>query len=225
MPVLAIPFLAGDLRPCLESIDMDVRLVVIDNSPTGETWDLVPDDAHVIDMPTNIGYTASVNLAIRSLPREPYWLIANHDIVLAPGDLSRLVRATESGDWGWVGLGDWSIFGLTAETVERVGFWDEHFYNYCSDADYERRCDLAGVRRGFITGETTHAGSAVINRYPQYARANRRSYPQEVAYYCEKWGVPAVRHPGGYETPFDAGGALAAGTEPDLSRLRRQAWD
>lgn len=220
-PVLVIPFLAGDLRSCLDSIDLPVRLVVIDNSPTGETWDLVPDDAHVIDMPTNIGYTASVNLAIRSMPREPFWLIANHDIVLAPGDLARLVEATD--EYGWVGVNDWAVFAITAECVERVGFWDEHFYNYASDADYERRCDLAGVRRGFITGDTRHASSAVINENKRYARANARSYPQEVAYYCAKWGVSAVRQPGGFPVPFD--GAVAPSDGPSLSRLRELAWD
>jgi len=221
-PVLAVPFLAGDLRPFLASIDIPVRLVVIDNSPTGETWDVVPDDAHVIDMPTNIGYTASVNLVIRSMPHEPFWIIANHDIELAPGDLARLVEATS--EYGWVGVNDWRIFALTADAVDRVGLWDEHFYNYCSDADYERRCDLAGVRRGHIQGETSHVGSAVIKGYKEYTRANRRSYPQEVAYYCDKWGVSAVRQPGGHDTPFGRGGALSEGTAPELSRLRELAW-
>ena len=222
-PVLAIPFLAGDLRPCLDSIDIPVRLVVIDNSPTGETWDVVPDDAHVIDMPTNIGYTASVNLVIRSMPHEPYWLIGNHDTVFAPGDLSRLIERTESGDVGWVGVNDWSIFGLTAAAVERVGFWDEHFFNYCSDADYELRCDLAGVRREVIQGESTHAGSAVIKGYPEYARANNQSYPLEVAYFERKWGVP-VRSAGGYATPFDSGDPVSRLSVPDLSHVRRLAW-
>jgi hypothetical protein len=224
VPVLAIPFLAGDLRPCLDSIDIPVRLIVIDNSPTDETWDVVPDDCHVIDMPGNIGYPASVNLVIKSLPDEPYWLFANHDVVFAPGDLSRLVGATESGEWGWVGVNDWRVFGLTSETVERVGLFDENFHPaYCEDADYERRCTLAGVRWGAIPGDTTHVGSAVIKGYPEYERGNRRSYPANVAYFREKWGTD-VRMPGGYETPFDSGAPLSAGTEPSLSRLRAQAW-
>jgi GT2 family glycosyltransferase len=218
-PVLAIPFLAGDLKPCLDSIDIDCRLVVIDNSPDGVAWDVVPSDAHVIDVPGNIGYTASVNLVIRTLPHEPYWLIANHDVVFAPGDLHGLARATESGDWGWVGVNDWRVFGLTAEAVLRVGLWDENFYNYCSDADYERRCDLAGVRWGAIEGETTHAGSAVIRDFPEYARANARSYPLEVEYHVAKWGVPP-RGAGGYATPFDG----APPPPPSLSRLRDLHW-
>lgn len=219
-PVLAIPFLAGDLRPCLESIDIPVRLIVIDNSPDGETWDVVPDDAHVIDMPGNIGYPMSVNLVIWSLPDEPFWLFANHDTVFAPGDLHRLVGATQSGEWGWVGIRDWRVFGITAETVERVGWFDPWFYPcYCEDADYERRCTLAGVRWGFIEGETSHVGSAIIRESREYARANQRSYPRNVEHYCEKWDVSSVRAPGGAQSPRHPEDTL-----PPLSRLRAQAW-
>jgi hypothetical protein len=224
-PVLAIPYLAGqdELRACLASIDADVRLVVIDNSPGSDAWDIVPDDAHVIDMPGNIGYPASINLVIKSLPKEPYWLFANHDVVFAPGDLQRLIGATESGDWGWVGIRDWRVFGLTAETVERVGWWDEAFVPcYCEDADFERRCTLAGVRWGFIEGETSHVGSAVIKGDHRYARANARSYPANVRYFCEKWGVSGVRGNGGHAAPFD--GARPADAPPPLSRLRDLSW-
>jgi GT2 family glycosyltransferase len=221
-PVLAIPVLGEpDLfRQCIESIDIECRLVVIDNSPDSFTWDIVPDECHVIDMPGNIGYPAAVNLIIKSLPREPFWLIANADVTFAPGDLARLVAATD--DYGWVGIKDWRVFGLTADAVERIGLWDEHFHPcYCEDADYERRATLAGVRWGFIEGETTHVGSVSLR---QHEFDNARSYPRNVRYFCDKWGVPSVRAPGGYATPFDKGGAVSDSTEPTLSRLREQAW-
>jgi len=221
-PVLIIPFLghADELRACVESIDMDVRLIVIDNTTRSVAVDVC--DGWVIEPPGNLGYGASVNLAIKALPHEPYWLVANHDVVFAPGDLQRLAGATESGDWGWVGIHDWRVFGLTAGTVDRVGLWDEHFHPaYCEDADYERRCTLAGIRWGFIDGGTSHVGSIVLR---DHGADNARSYPANVAYYCAKWGVPGVRAPGGYATPFDRGGDLAEGTEPTLPRLRANAW-
>ena len=227
-PVLAIPFLgnADALEPVIASIDMDVRLVVIDNTTRSVAIDVVPDGAWVIEPPGNLGYSASVNLVIKSLPAEPFWLIANHDVVFAPGDLQRLAGATESGDWGWVGIHDWRVFGLTAETVERVGLWDENFHPvYVEDCDYERRCTLAGIRWGFIEGETTHVGSAVLKGSYSAQRDNGRTYPRNVRYYSDKWGVPGVRTEGGYSTPFDRGGSLADGTEPALSRLRDLAWD
>jgi GT2 family glycosyltransferase len=219
-PVLAIPFLghADELRACIDSIDIPVRLVVIDNTTQGIALDVVPDDAWVIEPPGNLGYAASVNLVIKALPHEDYWLFANHDVVFAPGDLHSLA---ESEGLGWTGVVDWRVFKLTAETVQRVGLWDEHFVPcYVEDADYERRCSLAGIRWGFIEGETTHVGSIVLR---EHGADNARSYPENVRYHHAKWGV-GVRMSGGFTTPFDAGGSVADGTQPDLSRLRALSW-
>lgn len=222
--ILGIPVLDNPdiFKRCLDSIDHDVDLVIVDNSGSSMTWGIVPDDAHIIEPVHNLGYAASVNLIIKATPHEDAWLFANADTEFAPGDLSRLLEQTQSGEWGWVGLTDWRAFGLTSATVERVGFWDEHFIPcYCEDADYERRCTLAGIRWGFIQGETTHVGSVSLR---QHYADNQRSYPENVRYYCDKWGVSHVRAPGGYTTPFARGGSLADGTQPDLSRLRRLAW-
>lgn len=217
-PVLIVPTLGGDhLRTFLESIDIPVRLLVVGNGPV----DWLPDDAWLIDLPANLGYPAAVNLGIKCYVAETYWLVANDDVVLAPGDLSRLVERTESGDMGWVGLRDWSVFGITEETIQRVGWLDENFHPaYVEDADYERRCTLAGIPWGFIETESTHVGSVCLQDHRQ---DNDRSYPRNVRYHLDKWGT-GVRGDGGYRTPFDQGGGLADGTQPDLSRLRANAW-
>ena len=221
-PVLGIPVVSRPdlLRACLASIDLPVRLVVIDNSGTGQLGDVAAEyDAIVAEPIANLGYTASVNHIIRSFPHEPYWLVANADVVFGPGDLQRLLA--EPG--GWVGInGDWRAFRLDERTVADVGFWDENFYNYCSDADYERRCTLAGIDWHFIDGTTTHVGSATIAE-ARYGAHNRRSYPAEVAYHTRKWGVP-VRASGGFATPFGQGGHLGD-WRADLSQLRQVSWN
>lgn len=219
IPVISRPDLFAD---CLRSIDYPVRLVIIDNSGTGEYGDIAADlrpDALIVEPAANLGWTASVNHIIRSFPHDPAWLIANADTTFAPGDLERL--CAEPG--GLVGVVDWRVFKLTAETVDRVGFWDEAgFFNYCSDADYERRCDLAGIDRHFIPGASTHVGSVTIQE-ARYGARNRHSYPAEVAYYRRKWGVP-VRQAGGFTTPFDEGGHLGD-WRLDLSHLRTTSWN
>ncbi len=220
-PVLAIPFLTGerDLIRCVESIDTDVRLLLIDNSVEGiaEQW-----DAHVLEMPNNIGYPASVNLAIKCYPHEPFWLIANHDVVFAPGDLDRLIEEMHKPGPRWVGINDWRVFGLSAECVEAVGFWDENCHPaYMEDADYEYRCRLAGVPMYCIWGDTTHVGSASLQE-SRYQRGNARSYPSNRAYHRRKWGGE-LRGGEVFTSPFGQGGDVGD-WRLDLRRLRDNAW-
>lgn len=223
MTTLAIPFLTGfdDLRRCIASIDTDVDLLVIDNSFEGVPVDVT---GWVLPMPTNLGVAASWNLAIKSHPHEPFWLIANHDTVFGPGDLARLIAEMEKPGPRWVGMnGDWRVFGIDAEAIETVGWFDENYHPiYCEDVDYERRCTLAGVPWYFIEGGATHVGSASLEE-PRYRVANGRTYPANVAYHVRKWGGS---HRGGetFTTPFDRGGSVADWTL-DLSRLRDNAWD
>ena len=215
-PVLIIPTLgARHLRQCIESIDIDVRLLVIANGDVDDDLLAYGGELWLIDLPHNIGYPAAVNLGIKCYPAEPYWLIANDDVILAPGDLQRLVDAE---GFGWTGINDWSVCKLTAETIETVGWLDEDFHPaYCEDADYERRCDLAGIPRGFIQGDTTHAGSACLR---VHRADNARTYPRNVQHYHDKWGT-GVRQGGGFATPF----ALPERPpSPRLSRLREGAW-
>jgi GT2 family glycosyltransferase len=206
------------LRTCLASIDVPVRLVVIDNSDDGSPGDVTAElrpDAIIVEPGANLGFTKSVNHTLTTWPDEPYWMVANADVEFGPGDLQRLMD--EPG--GWVGVIDWRVFRLDAETVQRVGLWDPHYFTYVSDADYERRCDLAGIDRHFIDGTTSHVGSAAIQE-ARYGAHNRRAFPQEVAYYQAKWGT-GVRMSGGYETPFDQG---RDERYADLSRLRQVRW-
>lgn len=221
-PVLAIPTLGKPhLEQCLTSIDIPVRLLIIGNGEVDycmldevtADWEY---DYWVLDPPNNLGVAASWNLAIKCYPSEPSWLIANDDTVFAPDELQQLLDDERD----WVGVIDWRVFKITAQAIERVGWFDEDFAPiYCEDADYERRCDLAGVRWGFIEGETTHDGSACLR---DHRRDNDRTFPRNVQHYRDKWNV-GVRGRGGYDTPFD--GRLPVAGGPSLRRLRAAVWD
>lgn len=225
IPVLGIPILSRpqDLATMLASVDEPVgRLVIVDNGgvvPPDFDW---PGEYVVIDAGHNLGYAASVNLILKSTPAAPWWAIANADIVLAPGDLARIATQTAQDGPQWVGIVDWRIYGLNAECLATVGFWDENFVPaFCEDADYEYRCTLAGVPWRQLDGATQHIRSVTLQE-SRYAQGNARSYPANRAYYAAKWGGD-LRGGERFQTPFDQGGSVADWTL-DPTRLRDLAW-
>lgn len=235
IPLLSVPVINRPdlLARCIASIDHPIgRLVVIDNSPTGGYASVVeenvPDcvaDWIVTEPPSNLGVAASWNLAITTAPAEPWWCIANADTEFGPGDLARLAAEMEQPGPRWVGMcGDWRVFGLSREAVETIGLFDPNYHPiYGEDVDYERRCDLGGVRRYFLDGTSRHAGSAAISSEERYARANRRTHPANLAYHVRKWGG-GFRGGERFTTPFDSGAPLDHWTL-DIRRLRDNAWD
>lgn len=229
IPVLAIPGLNRPdlLTRCLASIDVEVcRLLVIDNSRDGSIGDAAEAfGAEIIDVGANLGVAASWNLAIKANPTAPWWAIANVDIEFAPGDLGMLVRHMARPEPAVGCLAAFGAFGINAECIERVGWFDENFAPiYCEDADYEYRCALMGVEIRHLPSATGHAegGSVTYRSDDRYARANARTYPANVAYYEAKWGGP-LRGGERFTTPFDAGGSPADWTL-HLRRLRDQQW-
>ena len=231
--LLAIPVINRPdlLARCISSIDEPVKkLLVIDNSEDGIADYVersVPpcvDDWFVCVPAANLGFGGSVNHAICSEPGAAWWCIANADVEFGKGDLARLAAEMAQGGPRWVGINDWRVFGLSREAVERVGLWDGNLFPaYDDDCDYERRCDLAGVPHHFITGGTTHEGSASIKSDARYAFLNAtRTHPSNRAYYVAKWGGPP-RGGERFTTPFDRGGSVADWTL-DIRRLRDNAW-
>lgn len=215
MTVLVIPYLTGegDLTECVESVESHIDVHIIDNSENGTPG--FSRQAFVTELPHNLGVAASWNLAIKCAPHDPFWLIANHDVVFAPGDLDRLIEEMQKPGPRWVGMnGDWRVFGINAECIDTVGWFDEAFVPiYCEDADYEYRCTLAGVPWYFIAGGATHVSSASI-RESRYRDANARTYPANRAYYRAKWGGD-LRGDETFTTPFDGRPPVGG-----LSRLR-----
>ena len=225
IPVLGIPVLNRPdlLRACLRSIDVPVeRLVVIDNSGTGELGDVATDirpDALIVDPPSNLGVAASWNFTIRTTPDAPWWCLVNADVQFSPGDLARLAEWMPDGPA--VGsLEAFGAFGITAACVDAAGFFDENFHPiYCEDTDYRRRCALLGIPITDLYSETTHVGSVSYRGNPR--ADNARTYPENVDYYRRKWGgwIGDER----YATPFDSGAGVAAWTL-ERQRLADLRW-
>lgn len=222
VPVLGIPSISRPdlLAECIASIDIPVRLAVIDNSEDGIMRDVVPTNAYYMKPFSNMGVAASWNAIIKGFPKEEFWLIANDDTKFGPGDLAALCA---SEDYGWTGInGDWRVMKITRATVNRVGLFDENFHPiYCEDTDYGRRCRLAGVDVGSIMGTSTHVGSATIED-PEYLKKNNMRYIQNKHYYREKWGAP-IDNGGYFVTPFDSGRWIGEWTL-NIDRLAALGW-
>jgi len=231
MTILAVPCINRPdlLIRLVESVDEPVTVLVIDNSPDGSigraATGVYPKAAgaevRVLWFPHNLGVAASWNLAIKYAPRDAYWLIANGDTELAPGDLGRLMDEAERGGARWVGMnGDWRVFAITSCAIRLAGWFDENYHPiYCEDADYEHRCTLAGVEWYTIPGGATHAGSAAIAS--GYGDDNARTYPANVAYHRLKWGGgPRSER---FDAPFDEDGPEDEWTL-DIARLRDLGW-
>jgi GT2 family glycosyltransferase len=221
VPVINRPDL---LLRFLDSIDTAWPVVVIDNSPGPEIIEALADRGVDLMCPSsNLGVAASWNLIIRMHPDADWWCIANADAELGRGDLERLASEMAKPGPRWVGInGDWRVFGINAECIERAGWFDENFHPiYCEDADYEYRCRLAGVPAYSIAGAASHVGSAAIRS--GYAAANARTYPANVAYFEAKWGG-RLRGGETFATPFNRGGSIRDWTL-DLARLRDLSWE
>jgi GT2 family glycosyltransferase len=236
-PLLGIPIVRPwePVRELVESIGNDARVLIVDNSQGGIDWEQMglPDDAWVTQPYSRLGCGESWNFIMRqALITDPYVLVANADTRLAPGAIEYVVSEMERGGPRWVGIdGDWRLFGITDEWVERVGWFDPNIHPiYMEDCDMEYRGRLAGAewyndhRTGSTHGDgLSWKGSNQDERagsLTDRANQNARTHEGNRRYYQIKWGG-RYRGSERYATPFESGKADLCG--PTLSILRSQS--
>lgn len=217
IPVLGVPVLnRGDLAErMLGSVDLAVAetLVILNGNADETRSHLKGHQVTFIDPGFNLGVAASWNFVVRARPAAPWWLIVNADIEFGVGDLERLADAMDNPGPRVACLYEFGAFGINAETVDTVGWFDENFHPiYFEDNDYRRRCHLAGVPVVNLISRTRHDNSATIAS--GYARHNDRTFPRNGDYYAAKWGGPP-----GQETR-----TTASHVALDRRRLVDNAW-
>lgn len=230
IPVLAVPVLDRyDLLDGMESsIDAEVRrYYVIDNGGRYDEDRRWIPDRHVCRPGTNLGFAASVNLAIKANLRAPWWFFANDDIIFAPGDMDRMAEtmwAAGGPQMAWLKDCGFAAFAVNDAAIEEVGWFDESYHPaYCEDCDWEWRAKRSGnVMFVDVPATTRHLASQTIKEIGR-RKANDRTYPLNKQYHKEKWGGPEPREEV-FLTPFDAGGDPSVTAAPKLSRLRELAW-
>ncbi len=217
IPVLGVPVLnRGDLAArMMSSVDVpvDEALVILNGKSEQTREQLAGRDVSFIEPGFNLGVAASWNFIIRARPAANWWLIVNADITFGDGDLERLADAMDKPGPRVACLYEFGAFGINAETVDTVGWFDENFHPiYFEDNDYRRRCHLAGVPVVNLISRTRHDNSATIAS--GYARHNDRTFPRNGDYYAAKWGGPP-----GQETR-----TTASHVALDRRRLVDNAW-
>jgi len=231
IPVLATPVLDRyDLLANMEkSVDVDVeRYYIVDNGGRyGGESSLFADVVHVCRPGANLGFSASINLAIKANLMAPWWLFVNDDIVFGPGDL----KAMEDQMWAskdkpliaTMQTCAFAAFAINDAALELTGWFDENYHPaYCEDCDISWRATRKGVKFVDIPGATRHLGSQTIGGNRKRRDENNRTYPINVKYHREKWGGAPRQEV--YETPYNQGGDSFLTTAPRLSRLRELVW-
>jgi hypothetical protein len=154
----------------------------------------------------NLGVAASWNRIIEVASGEPV-VIVGDDVVLGDRTLMALDTAVRAGGVIVEAIGH-TLFAITRECIERVGWFDENFYPaYCEDCDYSWRMKLAGVSAGGIGMSEqiagTHEGSSTLRALEaaEQDAVVRKGEQENQAYYREKWGgAPGAEV---FKRPFD----------------------
>ena len=193
IPVLIIPILNRYdlLDQNLETIDYPIgEILIINNGKENYVPKRVDLNVRVLNLPSNLGMSASWNLGIKLYPHEQYWVYSSADTHWVPGSLEKLnavsgrknlVMTTEA----------WSCFSLGEEVLRKVGLFDEFFYPiYFEDNDYYERMMLSSVKDGYIDSRievnVPQGASQTIGSDVNLKKRNDETFEINKAYFNKK---------------------------------------
>lgn len=238
IPVLIIPAVSrfDMLEENLAAIDAPVgRLVIIDNSLTGYTYQPAADfpfgSVEHIRPILGIGVTGGFNAGVMQTPEAPWWLLSSTDIGYGPGDLDNIAALMDEDPSAAVVTGTrddqrllrGAYMALNRGCVEAIGLYDEWAFYPCyfEDDDWIRRCELGDVAWLEYDGNITHDRSITIRSDPKAAERNNRTFPENARRYAEKWGGMPGRET--FDTPYGLPVPLSF-TKPDPLGRAERVW-
>lgn len=194
--------LAGLLGSLHTQTQQPDRVVVVDNGNDAAKLPCCPAlPAQVISPGRNVGCAGAWNLIIdQASAPEDIVIISNDDIELMPESISMIVQAAQRSEL--VIAHNFSLFSVRRSLVDKIGFFDEHFFpSYYEDNDFHRRVKLAGASWEHIACPCTHAGSASLTVLSaEEQKAVRIRIGKCKSQYLRKWGgVPGQER---YKKPF-----------------------
>jgi hypothetical protein len=204
IPVISIPILNRYdlLDASLNAVDFPVgEILIINNGP--EIYQPKRKDlsVRVLNLPSNLGISASWNLAIKLYPHESFWVFASADTIWRPGGLEKLFNTSGKSRLVTTHRG-FCVFSLGEDLVRGVGLFDEYFYPYLfEDSDYAERVriynknnnaemmDLDDVFDKTIgDGTTVSSDSKIKEKYVETSKKNKNYFDLKASQNFQKTG-------------------------------------
>lgn len=174
------------LEQMLDSINYPVdNILIIDNGGQFKT----DRDVKVLNMPANLGLSASWNLGIKCYPHAKSWLFASADTKW--GDTSLQEIDNLSGPDKLILTNDaYGCFSVGENVIEKVGLFDEYFYPiYFEDNDFHERVARFCPENTIVSTSIQTApevGSQTINSDDKLRNINHETFLKNQEYYKYK---------------------------------------
>lgn len=160
-------------------------------------YDNAPPEKEVIIVP-NLDYKMSVAGALNkgfdilvSLGCD-YIVYVADDVIVADGDIERVVSKLQEGYWLVVTHCAFAFFGIDPIVLKEVGYWDEGFYPaYFEDNDWLYRIRLRDPDKVALAEDThsNHIGSVTLKRMsPAEQEQHHVNFRRNRDRYIAKWG-------------------------------------
>ena len=204
IPVISIPILNRYdlLDASLNAVDFPVgEILIINNGPEIYQPKRKDLNVRVLNLPSNLGISASWNLAIKLYPHESFWVFASADTIWRPGGLEKLFNTSGKSRLVTTHRG-FCVFYLGEDLVREVGLFDEYFYPYLfEDSDYAERVriynknnnaemmDIDDVFDKTIgDGTTVSSDSKIKEKYVETSKKNKNYFDLKASQNFQKIG-------------------------------------
>jgi hypothetical protein len=204
IPVISIPILNRYdlLDASLNAVDFPVgEILIINNGPEIYQPKRKDLNVRVLNLPSNLGISASWNLAIKLYPHESFWVFASADTIWRPGGLEKLFNTSGKSRLVTTHRG-FCVFSLGEDLVREVGLFDEYFYPYLfEDSDYAERVRICNKNNNaemmdiddvfdktIGDGTTVSSDSKIKEKYVETSKKNKNYFDLKASQNFQKIG-------------------------------------
>ena len=162
------------LEEMLGSINYPIdNILIIDNGGQFKT----DKDVKVLNMPANLGLSASWNLGIKMTPFASGWILLNSDAFFERGELQKFYRECHTDEIHLAGQPGWCCAWIGSQVVKDVGLFCEAFHPaYFEDNDYERRALRMGKQITKSQAIVYHDNSSTLQSDPTFIAKNQATF-------------------------------------------------